>query len=152
MAHILVVDDDPQVLSSISRILEKEGHEVSLAQNGEQALDMVSHQRPDLVILDIIMPEMDGLQVCRRLRADPYLVGLPIIFLTAKGRADDVIEGLDAGADDFLTKPFEIRVLPARVRAALRRALRLSGEATQTVTAGSLTLSTHSLDILIDER
>jgi DNA-binding response OmpR family regulator len=82
----------------------------------------MTRSRPDLVVLDIIMPEIDGLEVCRRIRADPFLARLPVLFLTAKGRSNDVALGLDIGGDDYLTKPFDIIELPARVRALLRRA------------------------------
>jgi len=122
MGHILAVDDDGQVLRSVKRVLESAGFEVHTATNGPEALAMIAHQRPDLVVLDIIMPEMDGIEVCRRIRADPFTARLPILFLTAKGRPTDIAEGLDAGGDDFLTKPFEVVELPARIRALLRRA------------------------------
>ncbi|MBN1427978.1 MAG: response regulator transcription factor [Anaerolineae bacterium] len=122
MANILAVDDEAQVLRSIGRILEDAGHTVELASNGEQALELIKQQRPDLVVLDIVMPEIDGVEVCRRIRADPFLAKLPVIFLTAKGRPNDIAHGLDAGGDDYLTKPFEILELPARIRALLRRA------------------------------
>jgi len=95
---------------------------VSVASNGQAALDLIARQRPDLVILDIIMPGMDGLEVCRRIRADPFLAKLPILFLTAKGRPSDVAQGLNLGGDDFLIKPFAAVELPARVHALLRRA------------------------------
>jgi DNA-binding response OmpR family regulator len=122
MANILAVDDEAQVLRSIGRILVDAGHEVTLAPGGQQALEAIKQRRPDLVVLDIVMPEMDGVEVCRRIRADPFLAKLPIIFLTAKGRPNDIAHGLDAGGDDYLTKPFEILELPARIRALLRRA------------------------------
>lgn len=122
MTTILAVDDDAQVLRSITRILQDAGYTVQTASSGAEALELIGRQRPDLVILDIIMPEMDGLEVCRRLRADPFTAKLPIIFLTAKGRPSDVARGLDSGSDDYLTKPFEVVELPARIRALLRRA------------------------------
>ncbi len=89
---------------------------------------MIARERPDLVVLDIIMPGMDGLEVCRRIRADPYIAKLPILFLTAKSRPNDVAQGLDAGGDDFLTKPFEVVELPgAGAGAAAARAGRSAG-------------------------
>jgi DNA-binding response OmpR family regulator len=122
VAHILVVDDEPQVAQAISLVLEDAGYKVSVALGGQEALDFVAYQRPDLVVLDIIMPEMSGIEVCRRIRANPFMAKLPVLFLTAKGRPADVAQGLDAGGDDYLIKPFEVVELPARVRALLRRA------------------------------
>ena len=122
MTRILVVDDDVHVLKSITRVLEDADYEVLPASSGKEALEMIARQMPDMVILDIIMPEMDGIEVCRRIRADPFLARMPVLFLTAKGRPSDVAQGLDAGGDDFLVKPFEVIELPARIRALLRRA------------------------------
>lgn len=123
MSRILVVDDEPQVLSSIQHILEDAYFEVLTATNGYEALQIIGDSHPSLVILDIIMPEMSGLEICRRLRSDPFTAKIPIIFLTAKGRPIDVANGLDLGADDYLVKPLEVIELPARVRALLRRAV-----------------------------
>ncbi|MBN1964842.1 MAG: response regulator transcription factor [Anaerolineae bacterium] len=122
MPHILVVDDDSHVLRATTRVLQSAGFSVSAASSGSEALNLIKEQRPDLIVLDIIMPEMDGLEVCRRLRADPFLAKIPILFLTAKSRPTDAAQALDAGGDDFLTKPFEVIELPARARALLRRA------------------------------
>lgn len=121
MAHILVVDDDPIATLAISQVLEEDGHTVSRASNGAEALDRLKHLQADLVVLDIVMPEMDGLEVCRRIRADPFMARLPVLFLTSKGRPQDIARGLDVGGDDFVTKPFATVELPARVRALLRR-------------------------------
>ncbi|MBN1426995.1 MAG: response regulator transcription factor [Anaerolineae bacterium] len=122
MGYILVVDDDKDVLISIVEILEDSDYTVKAASNGQAALDLIAKQLPDLVVLDIVMPDMDGLEVCRRIRADPFTSKLPVIFLTARGRATDIVHGLDTGGDDYLTKPFEVIELPARIRALLRRA------------------------------
>lgn len=121
MSHILVVDDDVSVLGAMKRVLEKSDYSVATATTGQDALTSITTQRPDLVILDIIMPHMDGLEVCRRIRADPYLAKIPILFLTAKDRSADIAEALDAGGDDYVTKPFELVEFMARVRALLRR-------------------------------
>jgi DNA-binding response OmpR family regulator len=119
MAHILVVDDDAAVTSMLRRGLSYEGFAVAVASSGAQGLALAREQLPDLVILDIMMPGMDGLEVLRRLRAaDPQL---PVILLTAKDAAADQVQGLEAGAEDYVIKPFTFEVLLARVRVLLRR-------------------------------
>ncbi|MCS6870904.1 MAG: response regulator transcription factor [Anaerolineae bacterium] len=128
MAYILAVDDEPEVLGTLSRALRREGYEVGQAQSASEAIQKISARRPDLLILDIAMPGMDGLTLCRQLRADPRYVDLLILFLTAHTQTDDVIAGLDAGGDDYVTKPFELTELNARVRALLRRAQRTEAE------------------------
>ncbi len=152
MAHLLVVDDEPDVLSSIVHVLEDHGYEISTAHNGIDALNSLSQELPDLMVLDILMPEMDGIEVCRRVRANPYMCKVPIIFLTAKGRASDVVEGLDAGADDYLVKPFDVIELPARVRAVLRRAPggHLDPES-DSIIVGRLELHTMRPEVVIEE-
>jgi two-component system OmpR family response regulator len=153
MVKILVVDDDNQVRRSVQRVLEHAGHTVRTAGNGQEGLDALQQERPDLVVLDIIMPEMDGLEVCRRIRADPFFARLPILFLTARSRPMDAAEALDAGGDDFLTKPFEVVELPARIRALLRRAPGgvLDSEAEYLV-VGTLQLSNARPELLIGDR
>ena len=127
----MAVDDDPEVLETLGRVLEREQFEVSLCSSGTQALALIEARTPDAVILDIIMPEMDGVTVCRQLRRDSRFSTLPILFLTAKGSTDDIVSGLDAGADDYVVKPFELAELRARVQALLRRGLR--GKSTDSV-------------------
>jgi DNA-binding response OmpR family regulator len=122
MAYVLIVDDDAEVLGTIWRALSRDGHEVALADSAAKAMEKIEQQRPDVLVLDIMMPQKDGLQFCRELRADAIYQTLPILFLSAKARTDDIVQGLDAGGDDYLTKPFELKELTARVRALLRRA------------------------------
>lgn len=120
MANILVVDDDPAIQLVLRRTLAKQGHVVSLADNGSEGLKKAKQERPALIICDWMMPLMDGLQVCRRVKADPDLSTTFFILLTSKRSLADRVEGLDSGADDFLAKPIELAELQARVRAALR--------------------------------
>src|SRR5262249_35676433 len=120
MARVLVVDDEPAVRRALERALRLDNHEVMLAADGEQALDALADQPADAVILDILMPKLDGLEVCRRLRKAGDRT--PVLMLTARDAIDDRVEGLDVGADDYLVKPFALRELQARLRALLRRA------------------------------
>ncbi len=118
-ARILIAEDDRSVRQSLQRALRYEGYEVSLAVDGAEALEAVKDDRPDALILDIMMPHVDGLAVCRRIRAKGD--DLPILMLTAKHEVTDRVAGLDAGADDYLVKPFALEELLARLRALLRR-------------------------------
>ncbi len=117
-AFVLVVDDDVRILRMVRRILELESHRVLTASNGEAALDVFDEETPDLVLLDIIMPGIDGYTTCQHIREFSQI---PIIMLTVKGKDEDKIQGLDVGADDYMIKPFSAKELVARVRAALRR-------------------------------
>ncbi len=117
--EILVIDDDEKILSMLKRSLSFEGYQVRTAINGKSGLNEMIEKDPDLVILDRMMPELDGIEVCRRIRAGGSLV--PIIMLTARDEIADRVTGLDAGADDYLMKPFALEELLARVRALLRR-------------------------------
>jgi two-component system response regulator MprA len=119
--RILVVDDDAAVRDSLARTLRFEGHEVQTARDGQQALDTVRGDEPDAMILDVSMPVLDGLETCRRLRAEGVL--LPVLMLTARDSVGDRVAGLDAGADDYLAKPFALQELLARLRALLRRSM-----------------------------
>ena len=125
MTTILVVDDDPKIRSVLGRGLRFEGYDVQIAASGQEALQLARDTPFDLVVLDLTMPRMDGLEVCRRLRRG---VSIPILMLTARDAVADRIVGLDSGADDYLTKPFDFEELLARVRALLRRTQPQSGE------------------------
>jgi DNA-binding response OmpR family regulator len=114
--RILIADDEPNIVISLEFLLKREGYEVVVATNGAAALASVREQRPDLAILDVMMPQRNGFEVCQDLRADPQMQGLRIIMLTAKGRDTEVAKGLALGADHYMTKPFSTRELVARVK------------------------------------
>jgi adenylate cyclase len=120
LAHILVVDDTPENLEILRVRLEAQGYEVGLAPDGETALARAAAQPPDLILLDVMMPRLSGLDVLRRLKTDEVLRYVPVVLLTARVETRDVVEGLDAGADEYLTKPYEHAALMARVRSMLR--------------------------------
>lgn len=140
MAYIVAVDDDPEVLDTLGRVLEREAFDVGLANSGAEGLALLEKRAPDALILDIIMPGMDGITICRQLRRDPRFAALPILFLTAKGSTDDIVDGLDAGADDYVIKPFELAELRARIYALLRRSVR------ETTTGAVLQMNDLKLD------
>jgi DNA-binding response OmpR family regulator len=119
MAKILVVDDEPDMAMGLRDNLQFEGYDVVVANDGDQAIEIANHERPDLILLDVMMPKRDGLEVCTMLRESGYK--MPILMLTAKGQEIDVVKGLEAGADDYITKPFGLREVLARIKAALRR-------------------------------
>src|SRR5512137_515745 len=125
---ILAVDDEPLYLRLLKVNLEPEGYEVITAADGETALDLVTAKQPDLVILDVMMPKLDGITTCERIR---QFSNVPIIILTARGEEQDRVRGLDVGADDYVVKPFSVTELVARVRAVLRRAKTQEDEITQ---------------------
>lgn len=116
--HILIVDDDPDLSQRLARYLQEQGYSIALAGDGEQMFAQMAARRPDLLLLDLMLPGEDGLTLARRLRTDP---GMPIIMLSARGEDVDRIVGLEVGADDYLAKPFNPRELLARIRAVLRR-------------------------------
>ena len=119
--HIVVVEDESDILEVLSYNLRREGFEVSSSLNGVQGLELIQQQLPDLVLLDLMLPGMDGLEICRRLRSNPASQHIPIVMVTAKGEESDVVLGLGIGADDYLVKPFSPKELIARVKAVLRR-------------------------------
>jgi len=119
--RILVVDDEEDLLELVNYNLSKEGYRVTCVATGEDALTTARKLLPDLIVLDLLLPAVDGLEVCKRLKSDPTTKHIPVVMLTAKGEEADVVTGLELGADDYMTKPFSPRVLLARVKALLRR-------------------------------
>ena len=119
--YVLVVEDEDALATLLQYNLEKEGYDVTVAGDGEEALLLVEERQPDLVVLDWMLPKVSGIEVCRRLRARPEIRNVPIIILTARGEETDRIRGLDTGADDYVVKPFSMTELTARIRAVLRR-------------------------------
>lgn len=120
-ATIVAIEDEPDLLEVLNYNLSREGYRVQTALDGEQGMKLISRHRPDLVLLDLMLPGMDGLEICRRVKFDPDTSNIPIIIVSAKGEEQDVILGLEMGADDYVSKPFSPRELLARVRAVLRR-------------------------------
>ncbi len=118
-ASILVVDDEPNIVLSLEFIMQNEGYDVTIAKDGEEALQAIKEKVPDLVLLDIMMPAMSGYEVCQRIRANPEWKNIRIVMLTAKGREVDREKGMAMGADDYITKPFAARDLMARVKKIL---------------------------------
>ena len=118
---ILVVEDEPNQVELIEFNLNSEGYEVIVAQDGEEALDLAEEENPDLILLDWMLPKVSGIEVCRQLRRSKMTREIPIVMLTARSEESDKIRGLDIGADDYITKPYSIKELLARVRAAMRR-------------------------------
>jgi len=149
-AHILVVDDEPAVQSALSRALTLEHYDVAQAIDGREALERLGSSPYDVVILDIAMPHVDGLQVCRRLREGGDTT--PVLMLTARGEVDDRVAGLDAGADDYLVKPFALRELLARVRALLRRTSEEDDAPHETLTFEDLRLDLRAHEVWRGER
>jgi two-component system phosphate regulon response regulator PhoB len=120
--RIVVIEDEEDILEVITYNLKREGYEVVTSTSGEDGLEKIELNAPQLVILDLMLPEIDGIELCRKLKADPLTQAIPVIMVTAKGEESDVVLGLGVGADDYITKPFSPREMVARVRAVLRRA------------------------------
>lgn len=149
---VLVVDDEDNIIELIRLGLRYEGFEVEVASNGEQGLMLAQRINPDLIILDVMMPGINGLEVCRRLRSNPTTTDIPVLMLTAKDDVNDRILGLQTGADDYLTKPFDFYELLERIKAILRRQSRAKlaqngGEAGQTLTFGDLQMHTSTREV-----
>jgi len=150
--NILVVDDEEDILELVTYNLSKEGYHVLRATSGEEALAAAKSKIPDLVVLDLMLPGMDGLEVCKVLKGTPETRHIPIVVLTAKGEEPDIVTGLELGADDYVTKPFSPRVLVARVRAALRRKAEPAVSQTAPLHVGDLVVHPGRHEVLVKDR
>lgn len=143
-----MVDDEEPIQELLRFNLEKEGYLVRVAKDGKEALDRVAKEQPDLIVLDLMLPGMDGLEVCRRLKLTPNFQQIPIIMLTAKGEVIDKVLGLELGADDYMTKPFSPRELIARIKARLRR-LNPKEEADDRIIRGELQIDVQGFRVYV---
>lgn len=148
--RILVVDDEEDLLELIDYNLTKDGYRVECAASGETALEAARESVPDLIVLDLMLPGVVGLDVCKQLKADPRTQHIPIVMLTAKSEESDVVAGLELGADDYVTKPFSPRVLVARIRTVLRRKGKPQVEDGDTITIRELVIHPGRHEVLID--
>ncbi len=152
MSTIVCVDDDPSILELVKINLEMQGHNVITAPDGETGYALVQQHHPELVVLDVMMPGVDGYTVCQRIRKNQEIAEVPVLMLTALGVVDDKVKGFDAGADDYLVKPFEIPELMVRVRALLRRYTNAPASAiSEILSIGDLTLIPENLEVKINE-
>ena len=148
--RILVVDDEPDILELVQYNLAREHYDVVCVESGEEALAQVSTTPPDLIVLDLMLPGVNGLEVCRTLKRHPRTAAIPVVMLTARGEEADIVTGLELGADDYLTKPFSPRVLLARIRAVLRRQHTEPVAADAVLTHGELVLHPGRHEVLVE--
>jgi len=151
MTYVIVVDDDQEVLETLGRVLKHERYDVTLLNSGLTLMRAMEERLPDLLILDIIMPEIDGITICRQLRSHPHYISLPILFLTAKGATDDIVNGLDAGADDYVVKSSELAELRARISALLRRGSRERANSAM-LQLNDLRLDSFTYQVIVDNQ
>jgi len=150
--RVLVVEDDPDIAELVARYLEKAGYAATRVSSGRDALDAVRVKAPDLIVLDVMLPHVDGLEVCRLLRANDHTASIPIIMLTARAEESERIVGLEMGADDYLAKPFSPNELVARVRALLRRAQRVDAPSGRPLSLGAIVVDPERHIVSLDGR
>jgi len=151
-ARILVVDDEKDIAELLELNLTRQGYDVATAADGRSGLAWIKDWSPDLVVLDVMMPELSGTEVASRVRSDPATASIPILMLTAKGEEIDEVVGLTVGADDYVTKPFSVKVLMARIEALLRRAAGSTESEGATLRAGPVSLNMETHDVSVDDR
>lgn len=148
--NVLVIDDEEDILELVRHNLTKDGCEVECASSGEAGLAAARARGPNLILLDLMLPGLDGLEVCRLLKRDPRTERIPVVMLSAKGEESDIVAGLELGADDYVTKPFSPKILTARVRAALRRRGAPAPDLGETISLHDLTINPGRHEVLID--
>ena len=147
--HILVVEDEEDIQELITYNLKKENYQVYTVSSGEEAIHYALNKLPDLIILDLMLPGIDGFEVCKRLKNNEASQAIPIVMLTAKGEESDIITGLELGADDYITKPFSPRILIARIRTILRRKTRTDSPVNEVIKSGDLTIDAARHQVLL---
>lgn len=151
-ARIFVVEDEPDILELVRYNLAQHGYEVTCVLSGEEALTQIRSRLPDLVVLDLMLPGVDGLEVCKKLKQEVRTADIPILMLTARSEESDIVAGLELGADDYLIKPFSPRVLLARIRAVLRRQQTAAPAATEELIRGELVIRPGRYEVLVHDR
>ena len=149
---ILVVDDEEDILELVRYNLEREGFQVTCAESGEMAMERTRQEAPELIVLDLMLPGIDGLEVARLLKQDQKTAALPIVMLTAKGEEADIVTGLELGADDYITKPFSPRVLIARIKAVLRRQSQQAEDPDRILNIGKLLIDPRRRSVSTDDK
>jgi two-component system phosphate regulon response regulator PhoB len=148
-AKILVVEDEEDILELLRYNLEKEGYSLRLVTSGEDAITAALNDKPDLVLLDLMLPGLDGLEVCKELKANRHTSHIPVIMVTAKGEESDIVAGLELGADDYIAKPFSPKVLVARIRTVLRRKSRGEAGDKQPIVIDDLEINPGRFEVLV---
>ena len=149
--NILVVEDDLDIRELISFNLQNEGHQVFEAKDGEAGIDKAREKLPDLILLDLMLPGIQGLDVCRVIKSDQETKETPIIMVTALGQEEDIVKGLETGADDYITKPFSIKVLIARVNAVLKRSIEVGEDKSKDILINGINIKTRSREVWVNK-
>jgi len=149
--NILVVEDDLDIRELISFNLANEGHQVFEANDGEVGIDKARNNNPDLILLDLMLPGIQGLDVCRIIKSDQETKEIPIIMVTALGQEEDIVKGLETGADDYITKPFSIKVLIARVNAVLKRSIEVGKDKSKDILINGINIKTRSREVWVNK-
>jgi two-component system phosphate regulon response regulator PhoB len=148
---IVVIEDEPDIVEVVSYNLKREGYNVLSVERGDEGLNLVRNQSPDLVILDLMLPGMDGLSICQQMKSDPLVRDIPVIIISGKGEESDVVIGLELGADDYLTKPFRGRELVARVKAVLRRGPTQEDQTRERIVVNNLLIDVARHEVRVDD-